>query len=444
MATNIQQHLPRLEALMNKVSELIGKIRQSEGYGAALVEAGDMWGKIKNKVEALQQLNSSIDTQEGHLKSNDVPTEIKDIIRPRLERDIQDAQSQLKSALRVEKQVSAYVDETLQSLTTPKKSEEAPKKQEAPPAKEKKVNPKPIPPEPSVETEQKIIKHMEDSVNDFQKGIPEIEKATYEDLLGQVKDLQTQGGKILSSVQNLKLINSIANKLERLLITNGYKDSVKEFLASFNIVETLQKQYFADFNLKFKPSKTLPIIKEMAIDSTLNDLLGQGLQVNIVDSIKSILQDNVTSGGSYASLNTQLRSSITGTEQTDGILQRYSRTITTDSINQYSAQYHEALAVDLELNWGRYVGSNLTTTREFCEYLTKKEWVHKSELPTIIEGVIDGHECKLSKSTGLPLGMIEGTNADNFKVRRGGYNCGHQFFWVPDVVVPEAVKARVS
>jgi hypothetical protein len=444
MASNIQQHLPRLEALMDKVSELVDKIRESEGYGAAVVEAGDMWGKIKDKVEALQNLNRAIDIQEEHLKSNDVPAEIKDIIRPRLERDIQDAQSKIKSALRVEKQVSAYVDETLQSLTTPKKSEESPKKQEPPPAKEKKANPKSIPPKPSLETEQKIIKHMEDSVNDFQKGIPEIEKAIYEDLLGQVKDLQVQGGKILSSVQNLKLINSIANKLDRLLITNGYKDSVKEFLTSFNIVETLQKQYFADFNLKFKPSKTLPIIKEMAIDTTLNDLLGQGLQVNIVDSIKSILQDNVTSGGSYASLNNQLRASITGTDQTDGILQRYSRTITTDSINQYSAQYHEALAMDLNMNWGRYVGSNLTTTREFCEYLTKKEWVHKSELPTIIEGVIDGHECKLSKTTGLPLGMKEGTNADNFKVRRGGWNCGHQFFWVPDVVVPEAVKARIS
>jgi hypothetical protein len=289
-----------------------------------------------------------------------------------------------------------------------------------------------------------LIKHMEDAVSSFQSGIPDVQSGTLDGLISQLKDLQTQGGKILSSVQNLKLINSIANKLDRLLITNGYKDSVKEFLSAFNVVETLQKQYFADFNLKFKPSKTLPIIKEMAIDSTLNDLLGQGLQVNIVDSIKSILEDNVTSGGSYASLNTQLRSSITGTEQTDGILQRYSRTITTDSINQYSAQYHEALAMDLNMNWGRYVGSNLTTTREFCEYLTKKEWVHKSELPMIIEGVIDGHECKLSKSTGLPLGMIEGTNADNFKIRRGGWNCGHQFFWVPDVVVPEAVKLRIN
>lgn len=287
-----------------------------------------------------------------------------------------------------------------------------------------------------------LIKHMEGSIESFQKGIPEIQKGVLDSLVSQLKDLQTQDGKILNSVQNLKLINGIKNKLERLIISEGYKDNVKQYIDAFDAVASLQQQYFADFNLKFKPSKTLPIIKEMAIDSTLNDLLGQGLQSNVVDRLHSILQDNVTSGGSYASLNDQLRSTIVGGEDTDGLLQRYSKTITTDAINQYSAQYHEALAMDLNLSWGRYVGSNLTTTREFCDRLTAKEWVHKSELPMIIEGVIDGHKCKLSKSTGLPLGMIPGTNADNFKIRRGGYNCGHQFFWVPDVAVPEDVKNK--
>jgi hypothetical protein len=287
-----------------------------------------------------------------------------------------------------------------------------------------------------------LIQHMEDAVTSFQGGIPDIQSGTLDSLVSQLKDLQVQDGKVLSSVQNLKLINQVKNKLERLIISEGYKDDVKQFIQAFGIVESLQQQYFASFNLKFKPSKTLPIIKEMAVNSTLNDLLGQGLQANIIDRVGSILEDNITSGGSYASLNDQLRQTITGTDQTEGILQRYSKTITTDAINQYSAQYHEALAVDLGLNWGRYVGSNLTTTREFCEYLTKKEWVHKSELPTIVAGNIDGHDCKLSKSTGLPLGMKPGTNADNFKIRRGGWNCGHQFFWVPDAAVPEAIKAR--
>jgi hypothetical protein len=139
-----------------------------------------------------------------------------------------------------------------------------------------------------------------------------------------------------------------------------------------------------------------------------------------------------------------VRNHILTNDTGEGSLMRYTKQITTDAINQYSAQYHTLIAQDLQFNWGRYVGSNITTSREFCILLTKKQWVHKSELPLIIIGHIDGHDCKLSRTTGLPLGMIQDTNISNFQVLRGGYNCGHQFFWVPDSAVPESVKARFN
>jgi hypothetical protein len=73
----------------------------------------------------------------------------------------------------------------------------------------------------------------------------------------------------------------------------------------------------------------------------------------------------------------QLRNHLITNDTGEGSLERYSKTITTDAINQYSAQYHDALAQDLNFNWGRYVGSNIETTREFCDRLTAKEWVHQ-------------------------------------------------------------------
>jgi hypothetical protein len=291
-------------------------------------------------------------------------------------------------------------------------------------------------------TIKEIFKAIEGSIFDFQKAIPGIQKSVSDELFNQLKELQTSNGRVLNSVQNLKLIGEIKNKLERLIISNGYRDSVKQFIAAFDVVSNLHLQYFSAFNAKYKPSKTLPFIREQAVDKTLNSLLGQGLQVNIIERVGEVLNSNITTGGSYGSLNEQLRASIKGTGDTEGVLERYTKTITTDAINQYSAQYHETVAMDLQWNWGRYVGSNLETTREFCELLTSKEWVNRKELPEIVKGHIDGHFCKLNKQ-GLPLGMIPGTDASNFKVRRGGYNCGHQFFWVPDSAVPLDIKARV-
>lgn len=292
-------------------------------------------------------------------------------------------------------------------------------------------------------TARQLLEQIDKAVTGFQKGIPAIEAGVVETLLDLLKELDTQGGRLLNTVANLKRMLKIKYTLERLIINEGYKQDVQTFMEAFTVIESLHLEYFKQFNQKFTPSKTLPIIKELTVSKTLNDLIGQGLQNNIIDEVGDILQQNITSGGSYASLTKQLDQSIAGTKDQDGMLTRYTRTITTDAINQYSAQYHETIAADLNFDWGRYVGSNLTTTREFCELLTAKEWVHRSELPEIVKGHIDGHSCKLSKSTGLPLGMIPGTDASNFKVRRGGYNCGHQFFWTPSSAVPADIKARI-
>lgn len=287
-----------------------------------------------------------------------------------------------------------------------------------------------------------ILSTIDDAIAKFQDAIPGIQKLVYEELQPIVKELQVKNGKLLNNVDNLKLIGTLQNKLEKIIISAEYKKSVQSFIDSFTTVSNLNNDYFSQFNKKYKPKNTLPIIKQLAVESTINDLVGQGLSSNIIAPIQKILQQNITTGGSYAKFQEQLQNHILQNETGEGSLQRYTKQITTDAINQYNAQYGETVAQDLQFNWGRYVGSNITTTREFCTLLTDKQWVHKSELPEIIKGHIDGTDCKLSKTTGLPLGMIPDTNADNFKVRRGGYNCGHQFFWVPDSAVPADVKMR--
>lgn len=269
-----------------------------------------------------------------------------------------------------------------------------------------------------------------------------MQKDVFDQLQPLLKELQIKNGKLLNNVDNLKFLGQIKNKLEKIIISPQYKDAVQQFINSYNTLATLNMNYFSQFNEKYTPSKTLPIIKKLAVDKTITDLVGQGMSESITGAVKNILNTNITTGGSYASLQDQLREHLLNTDSGEGSLVRYTSQITTDSINQFHAQYHAAIAQDLQFNWGRYVGSLITTSREFCVYLTKKQWVHKSELPSIILGHIDGHDCRLSKTTGLPYGMIPGTNAANFEINRGGYNCGHQFFWVPDAVVPPNLLSR--
>ncbi len=99
---------------------------------------------------------------------------------------------------------------------------------------------------------------------------------------------------------------------------------------------------------------------------------------------------------------------------------------------------------DLGLEWFEYVGSNIETTREFCEHLTEKRYVHKSEIKTILKGDIDGHQCEIYEKTGLPKGMIEGTTEQNFQVNCGGWNCRHQLVPVAKEAVPKVLRDKIK
>ncbi|MBR1480836.1 MAG: hypothetical protein IJ609_02780 [Paludibacteraceae bacterium] len=103
---------------------------------------------------------------------------------------------------------------------------------------------------------------------------------------------------------------------------------------------------------------------------------------------------------------------------------------------------------DLGTQWFMYTGSNKETTREFCEHLTAKKYIHRSEIPTILTGKIEYngevHQCAIYPKTNLPYGMIEGTTPENFQCNCGGWNCRHQLVPVADAVVPASLRAKFA
>ncbi len=161
-----------------------------------------------------------------------------------------------------------------------------------------------------------------------------------------------------------------------------------------------------------------------------------GISANVTQGIQNILKANITGGGSYNQLLDQMRNFILTNESGTGALERYTKQITTDSLNQFSAQYSQAITEDLGMNWFMYVGSNKETTREFCRLLTKKKYIHRSEISSIIMGIIDGNQVAINPKTKVWYGGVPGTNESNFQILRGGYGCDHQMLPVNTNVVP--------
>ena len=292
-----------------------------------------------------------------------------------------------------------------------------------------------------------ILKAITKALSRFDKKIPAMQSELYKLLLAEIKRLDTNGDKLKVTVNNLSILASIKNKLNRLILNPEYKSEIKEFAKAFNSVYALQFEYWKSVEATFKPRPLLKAIRNQAITDVVGQLTTQGISANVSDAIVGILRTNITAGGSYNDLAEQLRQSLVNTPESKGILDRYVKTVAKDSINQFSRQYTQVVSSDLGYVWFRYMNSDIETTRCFCDAMTDKDYFHISEVPGLLKGKglkCDGEPVAIYKKTGLPYGMVDGTNAENFFVRAGGWNCGHSIQPVAERQVPKAVVAAIE
>jgi len=290
-----------------------------------------------------------------------------------------------------------------------------------------------------------IVKVIEESIAKFQGNVPDIQREIYREVMLLVKDLEIKDGFLKNSVGNIKKINSLKKKLEKIILSDEYKASAKDFIKTFDAVSKLNNEYFKSLETKFTPPKVLDAIKVQSVGSAVESLTEAGINQGVTKPIFEILRTNITTGGSIADMQDILTKFINKSDTSVGVLERYTSQITTDAINQYNAIYNETVAMDLGWDWFEYVGSNIDTTRTFCIACTKKRYIHRKEFPKVIAGDfaefkdLDG---EIYAKTGLPQGMIEGTNESNFPTYRGGYNCGHQMYPVPPLNVPKTIRNK--
>ncbi len=292
-----------------------------------------------------------------------------------------------------------------------------------------------------------LIDTIQNGVDEFQASVPSHQQRVFDEISLLLKELELNGDSIKQSVANLRKIGAIKSKLEAIVNSDEWLKDVGKYLKSFDKVSTLQNQYFGTIEKDFKPSPLLKEIRKQSLDATFDSLTDNGINVTITAKVQDILRQNITSGSSYTQTMKQLREYLLTNESGVGAFERYTKQITTDALNQYSAQYTDTVTNDLGLEWFMYTGALIESSRIFCQALIKKKYIHKSELPNIILGKFkeyDEMDGLINPKTKLPVGMIAGTNAANFHIYRGGYQCGHQLIPVDEMVVPMGLRAKFT
>lgn len=292
---------------------------------------------------------------------------------------------------------------------------------------------------------KQIIDAIQNSIEKFNRSVPGIQRQIASEMELLVKDLEIKNGNITGSVKNLRTIGQIKSKLEKIIFSPEYKNAVRDFIKSFDEITKLQSKYFEAASDKYSKPKVLEEIRNQSVNATLEYLTEAGINANVTQKVQDILRQNIVSGAKFTDLTKQLRSFIVNDAAGLGALERYAKQITNDALNQYAASVNDAVTNDLGLEWFEYTGVITETSRCFCESLIKKRWVHISEIPKIVKGDFEefkAADCEINSKTKLPEGMIAGTNAQNFKIYRGGHKCNHQLLPISEIRVPEIIRTR--
>ena len=284
-----------------------------------------------------------------------------------------------------------------------------------------------------------INKVIDSADEAFAKTVDLTQKRMLSEVLVLAKDLELKNGQIVPNVANLKKINTIKSKLNKIVLNKDYLKGVKDLLSSFDEIQQQQFNYFSTIS-EFKPNEKYSLLKQIAIEQTANQLTESGIDANVTGKLKDILLKSVTSGGSYQDLIKEMSNFLTDNDNGLGALNRYARTYTTTALNQFAGQSNQIMLQDTQQKWFRYVGSNIETTRCWCEKMTKKEYIHISEFTDIIYN----SGCETNSKTDLPSGMIDGTNENNLVINRGGWNCRHQMYAVSENSVPKAIRDKIT
>lgn len=294
---------------------------------------------------------------------------------------------------------------------------------------------------------ENLLSTIDSAIGDFNKSLPDIQKQAFAKVIKLASELELSNGRIKPTVVNIRIFNRIKKEIENTIISKQYLKNLDKFILTWDAVETANGKYFSAINEKYTPGTIFAEIKKQMIDETISSLTESGIGERITKPIQNILRTNIVSGAHYEDLVQEMRQYLTDTKTGEGALVRYSRQITTDSINQYNANYNQIATSDLGLVWYKYVGSLMRTSREFCIKLIEAKqtcmpYIHVSQFQSIIDGNICGEKVAINKKTGLPHGFIDGTNASNFMIRRGGFFCQHQVYPVSSAIVPQSLRDK--
>lgn len=295
---------------------------------------------------------------------------------------------------------------------------------------------------------KKLFALLDNATDSYANSLPEIESRVADNVQDMFASLERdkKTGIIKASGKNFKELLKIKSDFDNILDGTDYTKVSTQYLAAYTTLANLSNQYFNAIVSDFSPSVAMKAVQSAAIDATIENLGKTGLLNAVNASLKTPILDlarnAMSTGGKYQDVIKNMRIIVTG-GSLEGPIMRFAKPIAINSMHQFSRNYLNIGAIGLGLNWYQYAGGKVEDSRCWCLATLDLKYLHRSEFQKAIDMDFPDYDCEIYSKTGLPQGMISGTNSENLITNCGGFNCIHGLIPVPNDFVPEAIRGRI-
>lgn len=290
--------------------------------------------------------------------------------------------------------------------------------------------------------------YIDNSRNNLEKSVVKMQETllnkVIEDILPQ---LDTKNGKILNTVNNLRLIEKL-DKIYNTFNINTQANVVKSIGVSLQGLNKFNNNYFTELALDDITKKRFDsVVKStnnqmnasVGIDKSGNINKGGFLDSFVNDKtllteLKQMVVRGVTGQQNIANFKNEIKTKITGNDKVTGGFERYYKGFAYDIFQEYDRAYGQNMANEFNLNHAIYQGGLINGSRDFCRdheghvytrdeisqfgkwTYAKAEHIEKFKDPGAQEGI--------------PSYIEKFPNYNPF-IHCGGFNCRHQLSWIP-------------
>jgi hypothetical protein len=257
---------------------------------------------------------------------------------------------------------------------------------------------------------------------EFIKAIGKVQNKFYKDILPLFDNLVIQDGVILANAENFAIANDIQNRLQTVLSESGYTSALRNMAVGMNEQKILTEALYTLVTDGAAANFTEFAALYTNSQRTALQLIGESSIANFTTQFTQAMEVSISSSSSFSELINNIRTVTVGNDEVEGVLQRYAKQNAKDSFSVTARVYSNAIAKKYGVEWFKYGGSLMDSSRPFCIERARRVFHYKE-----VEQWGNGTKCCGLKwpQSGTWAGHNRNTNKETIFTLLGGYNCNH-------------------